>query len=121
VPLLAANFPFPNPVPEVMAAAGFLKTPSLPHTVDRQLMHGMTVDTKDGQKMNWFVFRDGDGIDGPEFLSPSGGSFPAPTIRAPRGCAYRCQTQGSGPPPHTIHWHGFEPTPMNDGVGHCSV
>ena len=120
LPLLAANFPFPNAVPEVMFAAGFLNRPSEPHTVDRQLMHGMRVATKDGQQMEWFVFRDGDGIDGPELLSPSGGAFPAPTIRAPRGCAYRCKTQGSGPPPHTIHWHGFEPTPMNDGVGHCS-
>jgi hypothetical protein len=113
-----------NPVPEVMAAAGFLdRNPPDPlHTVQRQLMHGMTVPTWDGQELNWFVFRDPDGIDNGTVISnPKQGAFPAPTIRVPRGCIFHCATQGSGPPPHTIHWHGQEPTPMNDGVGHCSM
>lgn len=113
-----------NPVPEVMAAAGFLdRNPPDPlHTVQRQLMHGMTVSTWDGRLMHWFAFRDPDGIDnGTEISNPKQGAYPAPTIRVPRGVIYHAVTQGSGPPPHTIHWHGQEPTPMNDGVGHCSM
>ncbi|MBI5741041.1 MAG: carboxypeptidase regulatory-like domain-containing protein [Nitrospirae bacterium] len=120
-----------NPVPEVMAAAGLLgvNPPTVPNTVQRQLMHGMKLPTWDGQDMEFFVFRDTDGIDNgldainpgqPQF-NPKQGSFPAPIIRVPRGCIYHCETEGSGPPPHTIHWHGQEPTPMNDGVGHCSM
>lgn len=119
------------PVPEIMAAAGFLdKNPPVPlHTLQRQLMHDMVVPTWDGQAMNFFLFRDPDGIDNgldainpgdPQF-NPKGGAFPAPTIRMPRGVICHAKTQGSGPPPHTIHWHGCEPTPMNDGVGHCSM
>ncbi|MBI5741784.1 MAG: multicopper oxidase domain-containing protein [Nitrospirae bacterium] len=48
-------------------------------------------------------------------------SWPAATIRVPRGVIFHGATQAQGPPPHTIHWHGIEPTPMNDGVGHCSM
>jgi FtsP/CotA-like multicopper oxidase with cupredoxin domain len=120
-----------NPVPEVMLAAGFLNSVSFPNTVRRQLMHGMTVPTWDAQNMVFFVFRDPDGIDNgtdpnnPPFqgliLNPKQGAWPAPTIRVPRGVIFHCETAGSGPPPHTIHWHGQEPTPMNDGVGHCSM
>ncbi|RJR36817.1 MAG: hypothetical protein C4567_13610 [Deltaproteobacteria bacterium] len=120
-----------NPVPEVMLAAGFLDNVSVPNTVQRQLMHGMDAPTWDGQRMNWFVFRDPDGIDNgtdPDqapftglIINPKQGAFPAPTIRVPRGSIYHAETAGSGPPPHTIHWHGQEPTPMNDGVGHCSM
>ncbi len=107
-----------NPVPEVMAAKGDLdrNPPSPLHTVQRPLMHGLTLPTWYGIDMDFFLFRDPDGI-----LNASGGSFPAPTIRVPRGVIYHAETQGSGPPPHTIHWHGQEPTTMNDGVGHCSM
>jgi len=106
-----------NPVPEVMAAAGHLdrNPPSPLHTVQRQLMHGMTLPTWDGLDMTFFLFRDPDGL-----FEARDGAYPAPTIRVPRGAIFHCETRGSGPPPHTIHWHGQEPTPMNDGVGHCS-
>ncbi len=105
-----------NPVPEVMAAAGFQKTPSPPHTAERDLMHGLKIPTWDGAKeLVFFVFRDKDNP------ATGGGNFPAATIRLPRGVIFHCDTQGKGPPPHTIHWHGIEPTPMNDGVGHCSM
>ncbi len=107
-----------SPVPEVMAAAGYQdkNPPRLPHTIQRQLMHGMTLPTWDGQDMEFFLFRDPDGVG-----AAKTGSFPAPTNRVPRGAIFHCETAGSGPPPHTIHWHGQEPTPMNDGVGHCSM
>jgi len=119
-----------NPVPEVMLAGGFLSKVSNPNTVQRQLMHGMKAPTWDLRTMMWFVFRDPDGInngtdpDTPPtdglIINPAQGAWPAPTIRMPRGVIYHAETAGSGPPPHTIHWHGHEPTPMNDGVGHCS-
>ncbi|MBI2859043.1 MAG: multicopper oxidase domain-containing protein, partial [Chloroflexi bacterium] len=104
-----------NPVPEVMQAAGFQGSPIAPHTVHRQLMHSMTIPAWDGQKdIMFFTFTDPD--------NPSAdGTFPAPTIRVPRGANFHGHTQGSGPPPHTIHWHGLEPTAINDGVGHCSM
>lgn len=104
-----------NPVPEVMAAFGFLNTPVAPHTVHPDLMHGDKIPTWDRRlDMEFFLIRDGD--------NPAAvGTFPAPTIRIPRGVIFHAKTQGHGPPPHTIHWHGIEPTPMNDGVGHCSM
>jgi hypothetical protein len=107
-----------SPVAEVMAAAGFSSTnpPAPARTIHRQLMHGMQLPTWDGQQMQFFLFRDPVGIG-----AAKDGSFPAPTNRVPRGVIFHCETQGSGPPPHTIHWHGQEPTPMNDGVGHCSM
>jgi len=103
-----------NPVPEVMAMAGFQDEPSEPHTVQRDLMHGDDIDTWDGKKLLFFLFRDkdNDALDG---------NYPGATIRIPRGAIFHSETSGHGPPPHTIHWHGIEPTPMNDGVGHCSV
>ncbi len=106
-----------NPVPEVMAAAGFQVLPLVPHTVSLQLMHGMKIPTWETpplKDLTFFLVTDPD--------NPSAdGTFPGPTTRMPRGVVFHGDTQGSGPPPHTIHWHGIEPTPMNDGVGHCSM
>lgn len=104
-----------NPVPEVMAAAGFQNAPSTPHTVVRALMHGRTIQAWDGKNLQFFLFQDADNP------ATGGGNFPAATIRVPQGAIFHANTQGAGPPPHTIHWHGIEPTPINDGVGHCSM
>lgn len=105
-----------NPVPEVMAQAGFQDEPDTPHTVVRHLMHGKKIPTWDGKReLLYFVFRDKDNP------ATRRGNFPAATIRIPRGAIFHCESKGHGPPPHTIHWHGIEPTPMNDGVGHCSM
>ena len=53
--------------------------------------------------------------------APSGAraSFPGPLIRIPRGAVVHAECSVK-PNTHTIHWHGIEPTPMNDGVGHTS-
>ncbi|MBI2871696.1 MAG: carboxypeptidase regulatory-like domain-containing protein [Chloroflexi bacterium] len=105
-----------NCVPEVMAAAGFQATPGTSFTVQRDLLHGMKLPTWDSAKeITFYVFRDKDNP------TAAGGNWPAATIRVPRGAIFHAETQGHGPPPHTIHWHGIEPTPMNDGVGHCSM
>jgi hypothetical protein len=106
----------PNPVPEVMFAAGLQNKPKTPHTTTRDLLLGHTIPTWDGQKNLVFYT-----INDPDNPSAKGGTYPGPTLRLPRGVIFSADVSGKGPPPHTIHWHGFEPTPMNDGVGHCSM
>lgn len=107
-----------NPVPEVLAAAGFQRAPGTPHTVVLELMHGIKLDTWDFRlnQMTFFLFNNPD-----MNLPVTGDEFPSATMRMPRGVVFHCITDGKGPPPHTIHWHGFEPTTINDGVGHCSM
>jgi hypothetical protein len=106
----------PNPVPEVMAAAGLQNTPAFPHTVQRDLLHNLVQPTWDGLKsLQFFVIGDRDNP------AAAAGTYPGPTLRMPRGVIFNSETTGKGPPPHTIHWHGMEPTPLNDGVGHCSM
>jgi FtsP/CotA-like multicopper oxidase with cupredoxin domain len=106
-----------NPVPSFIASLpGFVPQPgAILNTVRRTLLHGVKIPMWDGKQVNFFLFADED------IASTLNGTFPAPTIRVPRGVIYHGWTHGQGPPPHTIHWHGIEPTPMNDGVGHCSM
>jgi hypothetical protein len=105
-----------NPVPEVMLAAGLLDGVPAPHTLETSLLHGLSLETWDNRDRPLFfmTFRQANNPAAP-------GNYPAPTIRVPRGAVFHAHTQGLGPPPHTIHWHGIEPTPINDGVGHCSM
>lgn len=114
--LLAPTNPVPAFMQATLAAADTFRE-TVANTVHRDLLHGLTLRTWDDQKdLVFMTFRDED------LRSPyNGGFFPGPTIRVPRGAIFHCLTQGHGPPPHTIHWHGLEPTPMNDGVGHCSM
>jgi hypothetical protein len=106
----------PNPVPEVMWAAGLQGKPTIPHTVQRDLLHNLVEPTWDGLKS--LVFYTIGDRDNP---AASAGTYPGPTLRMPRGVIFNGDVSGKGPPPHTIHWHGMEPTPLNDGVGHCSM
>lgn len=43
-------------------------------------------------------------------------TFPSKTIRVVENEVVRCPVTCQGGT-HTVHWHGIEPTPMNDGVG----
>ena len=49
----------------------------------------------------------------------SGRVFPAPLVRLTEGELFH-GTVSPSKGPHTIHWHGIEPDPRNDGVGHTS-
>jgi len=110
-PLTPENINPTNPVPTFMGT--LFGAPSVANTVQRSLLHGLSINTWDGLKnIQFMTFRDDD-------FAPE--AFPAATIRVPRGVVFHAESQGQGPPPHTIHWHGIEPTPMNDGVGHCSM
>ena len=67
---------------------------------------------KDGSQLQFWGFKDPN-------VSGSDSPWPSKTIRVKQGQIFHCEfkpTKGA----HTIHWHGIEPTPMNDGVGHTS-
>jgi hypothetical protein len=104
-----------NPVPAFIASVVPGAKVSTPSTVQRELLDGISIPAWDGTPIDFMAFGDKD------IPAASSGTFPGPTIRVPRGVVFHCETQGKGPPPHTIHWHGMEPTPMNDGVGHTSM
>jgi hypothetical protein len=108
-----------NPVPAFMAAtvAGFTP-PAAANTVDRRLFSAINIPKWDvpavNPTMGFFAFAEDNNN------AATGGVWPGPTTRIPRGVIFHGESQGA-PPPHTIHWHGIEPTPINDGVGHCSM
>jgi hypothetical protein len=104
-----------NPVPAFMAATIPGAKMSTLNTVQRELIDGVTITGWDGTPLACMCLGDKD------IPAASGGVYPGPTIRVPRGVVYHAETVGKGPPPHTIHWHGIEPTPMNDGVGHTAM
>lgn len=59
------------------------------------------------------------------FVDPLGpnaflGAFPSDMIRIIEGQLFHGRLEGLQKGTHTIHWHGMEPTPMNDGVGKLS-
>jgi hypothetical protein len=90
-------------------------SPPAPNTVHRRLFSTVNVVSWDAlHTFGMFAFA--------EQTNPlaSGGAWPGPTLRVPRGVIFHAESTGN-PPPHTIHWHGIEPTPYNDGVGHCSM
>ncbi len=63
----------------------------------------------DGRKVEFWGFV-GDGEDG---------AYPSKIIRVPQGVLFHGRMKPRKGT-HTIHWHGIEPTSMNDGVGKLS-
>lgn len=49
----------------------------------------------------------------------SGRGFPGPSLRPKENEVFHATVEPSLGP-HTVHWHGMEPDPRNDGVGHTS-
>ncbi|MHA6967518.1 cell envelope integrity protein TolA [Glutamicibacter bergerei] len=94
-----------------------------------QMQQG-TPETEHWQEPNYSVSldvsnRDLRFPDGEEFRmwvfdsEESGRGFPGPTLRPKEGEIFHAYVEPSMGP-HTIHWHGMEPDPRNDGVGHTS-
>lgn len=83
----------------------------LPATVlfKRNLLVTHEVVLPDSTKVPMWILEDPDDKEG-------GRVFPSKTLRIRKNELVHVRT-GSAGNTHTIHWHGIEPTPMNDGVG----
>ncbi|MBI2917984.1 MAG: multicopper oxidase domain-containing protein [Chloroflexi bacterium] len=78
--------------------------------IARNLDIKMDLELRDGTKIPMWVFED------PDDDTEARRTFPGKTIRTVEGDIVHARV-GAKFNTHTIHWHGIEPTPMNDGVG----
>ncbi|MBI2354943.1 MAG: multicopper oxidase domain-containing protein [Deltaproteobacteria bacterium] len=83
-------------------------------TVRRNLLVGIDLLLPDEARVPMLVLEDPDEPD-PALRR----TFPSKTIRVVTNEVVRCPVTCQGGT-HTVHWHGIEPTPMNDGVGKLS-
>lgn len=78
-------------------------------TIARNLLVNHDLILPGGEKIPMWIIEDPD--------DPAGGRvFPSALIRTAEGDVVHVRV-GSKTNTHTIHWHGIEPTSMNDGVG----
>jgi len=78
----------------------------------RNLLVGHDLTLPDGGRVPMWIIEDPDN-------KQNGRTFPSAPIRIPLNSLVNADVNCQGGT-HTIHWHGIEPTPMNDGVGHTS-
>jgi FtsP/CotA-like multicopper oxidase with cupredoxin domain len=95
----------------------FENDPATPDRVARQVfvrrqVADWNVPMKNGTQLPFWGFKDPD-------ISGSDSPWPSKTIRVKQGQIVHCEFKPAKGA-HTIHWHGIEPTPMNDCVGHTS-
>ncbi|HEY5975364.1 MAG TPA: multicopper oxidase domain-containing protein [Geobacteraceae bacterium] len=90
-------------------------------TFRRNLLVNFDLELPDMGKVPMWIIEDPDAPDAPPPLPQDAlrRNFPSATIRIPQGALVHADVLCQGNT-HTIHWHGIEPTPMNDGVGHTS-
>ena len=93
---------------------GIRQVDPLPPTFifNRTLLVNFDLVLRDGGRIPMWIIQDPDD-------PVNGRAFPSPPIRIPQGALVNADVLCQGNT-HTIHWHGIEPTPMNDGVGHTS-
>ncbi len=77
--------------------------------IERQLKVRVDADFPDGEKLRRWTIRDRQAEDGRD-------TFPSKLIRTVEGDIVHARVHNSTET-HTIHWHGIEPSPVNDGVG----
>jgi FtsP/CotA-like multicopper oxidase with cupredoxin domain len=90
-------------------------------TFARNLLVDFDLVLPDGGRVPMWIIEDPNAPDAPPPLPKDAlrRSFPSALIRIPQGALVNADVNCQGNF-HTIHWHGIEPTPMNDGVGHTS-
>ncbi|MEH7238180.1 multicopper oxidase domain-containing protein [Bacillus sp. JJ1562] len=104
-----------NPVPAFIARTVKDAKMKINNTVSLDLMRTQDIKMWNGKELEFFLIACSD------VKEADKGTFPALTIRIPRGVVFHAFVEGGGQTPHTIHWHGIEPSSMNDGVGHTSM
>ncbi|MBI2873312.1 MAG: multicopper oxidase domain-containing protein [Chloroflexi bacterium] len=78
--------------------------------IARNLLVNRDLELRDGTKVPMWLFED------PDDDTESGTTLPGKTVRTVEGDIVHARV-GAKTNTHTIHWHGIEPTSMNDGVG----